>query len=418
MGAAHKLSPAKVTQIARAKQRGLYGDGKGLWLQVSAFGTTAWLFRYMIAGKARGMGLGAYPDTTLKEARDLAADARKLIRSGVDPITERKAKKIAAQVEAAKQVTFAKCVEEYLEAHSKSWRNAVHRRQWKSTLEDYANPIIGNLPVAAVDTALVLKILRPLWDKKTETASRLRGRIERVLAWATVSTYRAGENPARWHGHLKEMLPAKNKVRKPVHHKALPYGDTPAFMSKLRYEESVSAKALEFTILNATRTNETIGAKWGEIDLAAKVWTIPAARMKMDRPHRVPLSDRAVAILSNLPRDGDDADDYVFPGAREGKPLSNMAMLELVRGMLGKGHTVHGFRSSFRDWCKEQTNYPREIAELALAHSVADKSEAAYSRGDALDKRRPLMRDWSTFCATKPRDKDADNVVAIHEARA
>jgi integrase len=412
MGAAHKLSPAKVTQIARAKPRGLYGDGKGLWLQVSAFGTTAWLFRYMMAGKARGMGLGPYPDVTLKEARELADDARKLVRSGVDPIEERKAKKIAAQVEAAKQVTFAKCVEEYLAAHSKSWRNAKHRDQWKSTLETYANPIIGKLPVAAVDTALVLKILRPIWDKKPETASRLRGRIERVLAWATVSTYRSGENPARWHGHLKEMLPSKSKVRKPVHHKALPYADTPAFMSKLRYEESVSAKALEFTILNATRTNETIGAKWSEIDLAAKVWTIPAARMKMDRPHRVPLSDRAVAILADLPRDG----DYVFPGAREGKPLSNMAMLELVRGMLGHGYTVHGFRSSFRDWCKEQTNYPREIAELALAHVVADKSEAAYSRGDALDKRRPLMRDWSAYCQRKP--QEAGKVIGINEARA
>jgi integrase len=232
-----------------------------------------------------------------------------------------------------------------------------------------------------------------------------------VLAWATVSEYRRGENPARWRGHLAEMLPAKTKIHRVQHLKALPYSELPAFMAKLRERDSVSARALEFTILSAARTNESIGARWSEIDFKDKIWTIPAERMKSKRPHRVPLSDRAVAILRELPREG----EFVFPGGKANKPLSDMAMLELARGMIGNGYTVHGFRSSFRDWCKEQTNYPREIAELALAHVVADKSEAAYSRCDALDKRRQLMAAWARYCAEKPKAKHAgDNVTPLH----
>jgi integrase len=409
-----KLSAAKIAKLDLKKQA-QYGDGKGLWLQVSAFGTRSWLLRYMVAGRARVMGLGPYPEVTLKEARDRAAGARRQIRDGIDPIDARRERKMAAKIEAAKLTSFAQCVEEYLETHESAWKNQKHRDQWRSTIATYAHPIIGKLPVAAVDTALVLKVLRPIWNKKPETASRLRGRVERILAWATVSEYRQGENPARWRGHLQEMLPPKTKVRKVKHHSALPYADVPAFMAQLRGRDSISARALEFTILNANRTGEAIGAKWDEIDFSTKVWTVPADRMKAGKEHRVPLTDRAMEILKLLPRERDNP--YVFVSGKKGTALSNMAMLELLRGMSGNGYTVHGFRSSFRDWCAEQTNYPRELAEAALAHTLPDKVERAYQRGDLLEKRRRLMSEWAKFCATKPVAKSAD-VVPMHEARA
>jgi integrase len=281
-----------------------------------------------------------------------------------------------------------------------------HIWQWQSTFEgkNAATAAINDLPVAAIDTALVLNVLRPIWKKKPETASRVRGRIERVLAWATVSGYRQGENPARWRGHLAKMLPARSKIDRIEHHKAIPYAEVPAFMQQLRERDSVAGRALEFTMLTAARTGETIGARWSEIDLQQGVWVIPGERMKSKRRHRVPLSDRALTILRGLPR----LDDKVFPGGPA-------AMLITLRSVAGNGYTVHGFRSSFRDWCKEQTNYPREIAELALAHVVADKSEAAYSRGDALDKRRQLMAAWARYCAEKP--KTAENVTPIRSQK-
>jgi len=407
-----KLTAVKIAKLDIKKQA-QYGDGKGLWLQVSAFGTRSWLLRYMVGGRARVMGLGPYPEVSLKEARERAAEARKQIRDGVDPIDARREKKMAAKVEAARLTSFAQCVEEYLETHESAWKNNKHREQWRSTIATYAHPIIGKLPVAAVDTALVLKVLRPIWLKKPETASRLRGRIERILAWATVSEYRQGENPARWRGHLQEMLPAKTKVQKVKHHAALPYADVPAFMAQLRGRDSISARALEFTILNANRTGEVIGAKWEEINFEDKVWTVPASRMKAGKEHRVPLSACAMEILKSLPRERDNP--FIFIGGSKGKALSNMAMLELLRGMNGNGYTVHGFRSSFKDWCAETTNYPRELAEAALAHTLPNKVERAYQRGDLLEKRRRLMREWAKFCR-KPVAKSGD-VVVLHETK-
>jgi integrase len=322
---------------------------------------------------------------------------------------------MAAKIEAAKRISFAQCVEEYIESHQSAWKNLKHRAQWRSTIATYAHPIIGKLPVSAVDTALVLKVLRPIWNKKPETASRLRGRIERILAWATISEYREGDNPARWRGHLKEMLPNRGKVRRVKHHAALPYADVPEFMERLRGNDSISARALEFTILNASRTGEAIGAKWDEIDLVNKVWSVPASRMKAGKEHRVPLSDRAIEILKSLPCERDNP--FVFVGTIKGRSLSEMAMLEHLRRMSGgNGLTVHGFRSSFRDWCAEQTNFARELAEVALAHAVGDDTERAYQRGDLLEKRRRLMAEWARFCA-KPAAKSGD-VVALHDARA
>jgi integrase len=413
-----KMSAFKVEKIKKLGFHRDAGDGaaRGLYLQVAEMKagglTKSWVYRFVspVTGKPRWMGLGPADAIGLAKARELARAARETQKLGGDPIEARREQRMAAKVEAAKRFTFGKCAEDYIATHRASWKNEKHIWQWQSTFEgkNAATAAINDLPVAAIDTALVLNVLRPIWKKKPETASRIRGRIERVLAWATVSEYRRGENPARWRGHLAEMLPAKTKIHRVQHHKALPYADMPAFMQKLRERDSVSARALEFTILSATRTNESIGARWSEIDLKNKTWTIPGERMKSKRPHRVPLSDRAVTILRELPREG----EFVFPGAKPNKPLSNMAMLEMVRGTIGNGYTTHGFRSSFRDWCKEQTNFPREIAELALAHVVADKSEAAYSRGDALDKRRQLMAAWARYCAEKP--KTAENVTPMH----
>ena len=407
--------------VGKIKEHGYHrdngeGGARGLYLQVSpATGgrvSKSWIYRYVspVTGKPRWMGLGPADVIGLAKARELARSARETVVLGEDPIEARRAQQAARRIASARALTFGKCAADYIEQHRAGWKNPKHAAQWKSTFEgDGAiTKAINDLPVAAVDTALVLKVLRPIWLDKPETAGRVRGRIERVLAWATVSEFRQGENPARWRGHLAEMLPAKSKIHKVTPHKAVPYVDVPGFMADLRERDSVSARALEFTILSATRTNETIGAVWDEIDLKNKVWTIPAGRMKAEREHRVPLPDRSVEILKGLPREG----KFVFPGGNAGKPLSNMAQLELLKGMLGNGYTVHGFRSSFRDWCKEQTNFPREIAELALAHMVADKSEAAYSRGDALDKRRQLMAAWAKYCTSK-NGEISRNVVQI-----
>jgi integrase len=402
MAGIHKLSAAKVAKVTAP---GRYGDGGGLWLQVTATETKqgpstakSWLFRYMLYGKARQMGLGPVHTVTLAEARDKARQARALLLEGIDPIDARHGRRADALAEAAKQITFKDAAEKYIAAHRAGWKNEKHGEQWKRTLENYAFPIMGNMAVASVDTAHVLKVLEPIWNTKTETASRVRGRMESVLDWAKARHYRRGENPARWRGHLDKLLPAKAKVRKVKHHDAMPYGDVPAFVAELRDNDSISARALEFTILTAARTGEVIGARWPEIDLAAKVWTVPAERTKSSREHRVPLTERAVEILASLPRE--EGNDHVFIGARKGKGLSNMAMLELLRGMVENGLTVHGFRSSFRDWAGERTNFPREVAEAALAHVLTDKTEAAYRRGDALEKRRQLMTAWTRYCAT------------------
>jgi integrase len=388
-------------QVKNLRESGKHRVSRNLYLQVIETGARSWLFRYMRHGSAHWHGLGSCELVSLAEARDKALACRKLILEGSDPIVQRKAAQQEALLAAAATLTFEQCGKAYIGAHEAGWRNPKHRQQWRNTLATYVYPTIGKLPVQAVDTAMVMKILEPIWTEKPETAGRVRGRIESILDWATVRGFRSGDNPARWKGHLDHLLPKKGKIHKVRHQPAMPYSDVPAFMAELRAQTTTSARALEFTILGAVRTAEATGATWPEIDRATKIWTIPAGRIKGEREHRVPLSDRALAILDALPREA--GNDHLFIGARAGRGLSDMAMLELLRGMAGNGYTVHGFRSSFRDWAAEQTNYPRELAEAALAHALKDKTEAAYQRGDLLEKRRRLMRDWSRFCAAPPR---------------
>jgi integrase len=372
----NKLSAAAVRNVSKP---GLYADGHGLYLQVSAFRTKAWVFRYMIDGVARKMGLGAVHTVSLAEAREQAKEARKKVRVGIDPIDHQKSERSQKKLEAAKAITFKECADRYIEANRATWKNDKHADQWFSTFNETrrgrlgfpaASQAINDLPVSAIDTGLILRVLEPIWTKTPESAGRIRGRIERVLDWARVRGFREGENPARWEGHLKETLPARSKLTR-GHHDAVPYAEMPTFMDALRAKPGVSARALEFAILTAARTGEVINAKWSEIDFEARMWTVPAEHMKANREHRVPLSGRAIEVLSTLPREC----EFVFPGTKAMKPLSNMAMLELVRGMRGKGATVHGFRSSFRDWAAEQTLYPNELCEIALAHAVSDKTK-------------------------------------------
>ncbi len=412
MAVTGKLTPLRVEKL---RKPGRYGDGGNLWLQVSKWGTKSWLFRYTIDGKQRQMGLGSADTVKLGEAREQARQARNWFLHGHDPIAQRDAERAAARADAAKGVTFKNASERYIAAHEAAWKNEKHVTQWRATLTTYAYPIMGDLSVAAIDTGLVTKVLEPIWTTKPETASRLRGRIEVILDWAKVRGYRHGENPARWRGHLDKLLPAKGKVRKVTHHAALPIDNLASFMAALRKQPGVGARALEFAVLTAARTGEVIGARWSEIDLAAKMWTVPVDRMKAGREHRVPLSDCAVEILEALPRG--QADDYVFPGAKPGAPLSNMSLLATLKRM-GRGDlTTHGFRSTFRDWTAERTNYPREVAEMALAHKVADAVEAAYRRGDLFQKRQRLMQAWADACAAPPADKSS-RVVSLREAMA
>lgn len=395
----------------------MYADGGGLYLQVSE-GGASWIYRYMLKGLARQMGLGPLALYGLKEARLKALDARRLRHEGIDPIDARRAARAKTKLDAAKAMTFAQCAAAYIKAHRAGWRNAKHAAQWSATLATYADPIIGALPVQAIDTTLVMQVLeqeiraapgRPgaaLWTARPETAGRLRGRIESILDWAKVRGFRDGENPARWRGHLDKLLPARAKVRSVKHHAALPYTELPDFMAELRRHESVAARALEFAILTAARTGEVIEAPWDEFDLAARLWTVPADRMNK-KAHRVPLSARAMTILEEMSRLGHalgagtqvDGETYVFAGGKRGQPLSNMAFLMLLRRMKRDDLTAHGFRSTFRDWAAERTNFPSEVAEMALAHAVSSKVEQAYRRGDLFERRRDMMAAWSTFAA-------------------
>jgi integrase len=376
-----KLNAARMRTLTKP---GTYGDGAGLYLQVRGPVNRSWLYRFKLHGKSHLMGLGTVEDVSLAEARDGAAGARKLVRQGINPIDQRR----AARAENAAQagLTFAQVADAYITAHEPSWRNAKHRQQWRNTLDTYADPILGKLPVAQVDVGAVMRVLEPLWRGKTETASRLRGRIESVLDYATARGWRAGENPARWRGHLDNLLPARSKVAKVEHHAALTWREIGTFMGTLAQQEGVSALALRFAILTVARTGEVIGARWSEIDVPAAVWTVPADRMKASREHRVPLSDgaldvlRAVAKLVVKP----DPKAFVFPGGKAGRPLSSMALLMLLRRMERGDLTAHGFRNTFRDWCAEAANYPREVADAALAHTLRDKTEAAYRRGDLI----------------------------------
>jgi integrase len=384
----------------RTRGTGLHPDGRGLLLQVTegADGTLrrSWLYRFAANGRERRMGLGSLDDVSLAEARRRRDEAARLREFGVDPIEQRLAEKAKANIAAAKAMTFDECATAYIASHRAGWRNAKHAAQWASTIETYASPVFGKAPVQAVDVALVMRVLEPLWSVKPETASRVRGRIESILDWATVRGHRDGENPARWRGHLDHLLPARSKVRKVKHHAALPYGNMPVFMVALREREAVAARALEFAILTAARTGEVLGAKWSEIGLAAAVWTVPALRMKAGAEHRVPLSAPALAVLRTMEKSRDG--DFVFPGDRHAT-LSNMSMLMLLRRMGHADLTAHGFRSTFRDWAAECTPFPNEVAEMALAHAIDDKTEAAYRRGGLFEKRRRLMDAWAEFCA-------------------
>jgi integrase len=377
---------------------GMHPDGGGLYLQITKNGAS-WIYRYMLRGRAREMGLGPLVLFGLQEARAKALDARRLRHEGVDPIEARKAARLRERLDEAKAMTFTECAEAYIKAHRAGWRNGKHTAQWEATLATYAKPVMGALPVQAIDTALVLKVIEPLWITKPETASRLRGRIESVLDWATVRGYRAGENPARWRGHIDKLLPARSKVRKVQHHAALPYAELSRLLVALREQEGIAARALEFTILTAARTGETIGAIWGEVTLSAKLWTVPADRMKARKEHRIPLSARALAVLEEVRSVRASESKFIFPGGKVGRPLSNMAMTEVMRRMGWGDITVHGFRSTFRDWAAERTSFPSEVVEMALAHTVSDKVEAAYRRGDLFEKRRRLMDVWAGFCA-------------------
>jgi integrase len=382
-----------VLEVAKLKTPGRYADGGGLYLNVSNTGSKSWLFRYKRDGKGHWMGLGSIDTYSLAEARERARWARQLIGGQRDPIAEKRAAQAALTVQQLKAMTFREAALNFLATDKiEGLKNDKARQQWRSTLEQYAFPIIGDLPLQSIDSALVLQALLPVWKRIPETGSRLRGRIERVFGWAMPLKLYDGPNPAS-REVLKDHLPAKAKAK---HHQAVPYAELPAFMVDLKAREGMSAKALEFTILTAVRTNETIGAQWSEFDLDAAVWTIPAARMKAKRDHRVPLCKRAVDLLRTLPT-ANRRKGFVFINGG-GLPLSNMAMLELLRGM-APGTTVHGFRSSFSDWARDMTAYPRDVIEMALAHTIKDKSEAAYRRGDALDKRRELMGDWSGYCS-------------------
>jgi integrase len=343
------------------------------------------------------MGLGSHPEISLASARELAANFRKLVKEGIDPIERRRAERAAQRVAAARNLTFDECAREYIKEYEVGWRNAKHRAQWASTLARYASPVFGKLPVSVIDIAVVLKALKPIWNSKPETASRVRGRIEAVLDWARVHGYRGGENPARWKGNLKGALPANASKRNVEHHAALPCCEMGSFMVALRECEGIAARALEFTILTAARTAETLGATWDEFDFQNKVWTVPAGRMKARREHRVPLGRPALTLLKRVQTICDR--EFVFPGLKAGQPLSAMAMLMTLRRIGRSDLTVHGFRSTFRDWAAECTNFPREVVEMALAHRVGNRVEAAYWRGDLFEKRRRLMASWADRCA-------------------
>lgn len=395
---ARKIGRLNALQVAKLTAPGYYPDGGNLYLQVSPSRSKSWVFRYAFDKRERQMGLGSVSDFSLADARERAAEQRKLLTDGIDPLTVKRERELARRMADANIITFDKAATAYIEAHAASWRNAKHADQWRNTLETYASPVIGRLPVSAVNTALVLRILQPIWASKTETATRLRGRLERVLDWARVQGYRTGENPAAWRGHLDKLLAAPTKVAKVSHHAALPWGQMGAFMAALREQTGLSALAVEYIILTACRTSEALGAMWAEIDLETGVWTIPGERMKAGREHRVPLSQAALDVLTKVKAETGNQEGYVFPG-RKGGTLSNMAGLALLKRMGRADLTVHGFRSTFRDWCAEATDYPRDVAEMALAHTIADKTEAAYRRGDMLEKRRALMTDWAAFCA-------------------
>lgn len=380
--AVNRLSARAVATLTKP---GYHPDGAGLYLQVTAAGAKSWIYRYTIAGRAREMGLGGLLTVSLAEARQTAHKARQALLAGLDPISERDAQRLAR----AGVPKFSTTAAEYIAAHSPGWRNDKHAAQWTSTLNTYASPVIGERPVDQISTDDILRILSPIWTEKTETATRVRQRIEQVIDWSTAKKLRTGENPARWRGHLDKLLPKPTKVRKVQHFAAMPYDQLPAFMADLAQRKGTAARALEFTILTASRTSMTIGAAASEDD--GDLWRIPAARMKADREHLVPIVPRVRTLLDALPKSA-----YLFAGS-DRPQLSSAAMDALMKRMKRSEYTVHGFRSSFKDWAAEKTNHPNIVSEAALSHSIGDKAEAAYRRGHLLEKRRELMQEWADY---------------------
>ena len=411
----------------------MYADGGGLYLQVTSSGAKSWIFRFSLRGRAREMGLGPLNAVTLAQARVQAEECRRQRHQDIDPIEARNAVREQAKLEAARAITFTDAAAAFIKAHQVSWRNAKHASQWAGTLKTYVEPVFGSLSVQAIDTGLVMKALEPIWAVKPETASRLRGRIESILDWSKVRGHRGGENPARWKGHLDQLLPKKSKVRDVAHHPALPYHETAPFMAALRDREGVAARALEFLILTAARTSDIIGNNrddvspmmWKHVDLARRVWTVP--KTKNGSEHLVPLSNAACNVLKGVAKPSRQSDDLVFP-SNDGLPLSNMTMAAVLKRMnaerkrdgkspyvdpksSGREVVPHGFRSTFRDWAAERTNFPSEVVEMGLAHAIGDKVEAAYRRGDLFEKRRRLMDAWAEYCAKTT--KSGATVIAL-----
>ena len=392
--ATNKLTAIK---IEKAREPGMYGDGGGLYLRVSPGGTKNWVFRYMLDRKPHWMGLGPYPLFGLVEARAKAVDARRLRYEGIDPIGQRRSVRASQRLEDAKSITFRECAEAYIKAHKASWRHPKHVEQWEASLANYAHPVIGDLPVGAIDTAMMMRVLEPHWATKTETMSRVRQRVESVLAWATVRGYRAGQNPAQWRHHLDKLLPAKSKMKQRGHFEALAYRDIPEFMGRLRDRPEIAARALEFLVLTTVRLSDLVGSVredrtamlWSHV--SDDLWVIPAG--KNNREHRVPLSGRALEILAKM-RGADST--AVFPG------IDQYNLRYMLNRRLNTAATLHGFRSSFRDWAGDCTSFDRETIEFALAHGITDATEAAYRRGTAVEKRRKLMSAWADYCDTMP----------------
>lgn len=381
--------------IENLKERGYHPDGGGLYLQIQSAQSVSWIFRYSFEGKAHEMGLGSYKYITLAEARIKRNELKKILISGVNPLVEKNKIRNARRTEFSNKMTFDACAKAYIDSQKVAWKNEKHKTQWANTLETYASPVIGSLFVDEISTNLIMKVIEPIWVTKTETASRVRGRIELILNWATVRGLRTGENPARWRGHLDNLLPKRSLIQKVTHHKAMPYALLSGFMNKLKPQTDISSIALQFLILTATRTNETLNAQWSEIDFVEKIWTIPPERMKAKREHRIPLTDDAINLLKLIPKK--DFLPYIFLNSASGAPLSTNALLQKLN-QLGESVTVHGFRSTFRDWVSEETAHARDVAESALAHALRDRVEAAYRRGDFFQKRKALMEDWSKFC--------------------
>ena len=406
---AKELSPL---EVGRLKQPGMHfvGGVAGLALQVSLSGARSWILRATVGEKRRDIGLGGFPDVSLAGAKESARATREKIRNGIDPVAEKQSNKSALIAAEGTTVTFERAADIFVKAKEAEWSNAKHAAQWRATVKAYAYPVIGNMLVRDVALPHILAILEPIWTTKTETASRLRGRLENILDWAKGRGYRTGDNPALWRGHLEHQLAKPSKVAKVKHHPALPYEDMGKFMAQLRKHDGLGSRALEFSILTATRSGEARGAKWSEIDLKAAVWAIPGERMKMKKEHRIPLSEAAIKLLINLPRIDSN---LVFPGSKNGSSISDMTMSAVIKRM-GFDVVPHGFRSTFRDWAAECTNYPREVAEMALAHAIGDKVEAAYRRGDLFEKRRRMMAAWSAFCAS-PSVKTGE-VISLHNA--